>query len=302
VLALTAGASAASAAPSHAITAGARAALVRAPQPRGSKRVVPVFVQQLWAPLDTYRSYASTELGDISSELTALLSAEQAGDMAAARADWLAPHLHWLLIGQDDGAYGAFGALGRSIDGTAAGYVGGVRSAEFTGFHRIEYELWTADDLSAAAAQTTTLQALIAKLQRIGMDRELPKSATALQNWVLRAHEILEDADRDTLTGDDDYGSGTGVASVTADAQATAEILTLLKPVITPRAPKLEARCRSDLARIEWVADATRVDGDWVGITELPTLQREALDAAVGQATEDLAPISDIIHVLGAKL
>jgi hypothetical protein len=30
----------------------------------------------------------------------------------------LTAHLTWLKIGQDDGAYGAFGELGRAIDGT----------------------------------------------------------------------------------------------------------------------------------------------------------------------------------------
>jgi iron uptake system EfeUOB component EfeO/EfeM len=266
------------------------------------KQVIPVNPAQLFAPLAQYRTFTRAQLGDISTELPTLLGAEQAGDMSAARAAWLAPHLHWLEIGQDDGAYGAFGALGRSIDGTAAGYRGGVHNADFTGFHRIEYELWTADDISAAAAQTVTLENLIAKLRRIGMAKELPRSATALQNWVLRAHEILEDADRDTLTGDDDYGSATGVASVTADASATDEMLKLLEPVIEPRAPKLTARGEGDIARIQRVAKTTEVNGQWVAVAQLPQLQREQLDAAVGEALENLAPISDIIHVDGAQL
>ena len=37
---------------------------------------------------------------------------------------------------------------------------------------------------------------------------------------MLRPHEIFEDANRDTLSGEDEYGSGTALASLTADVAA----------------------------------------------------------------------------------
>ena len=90
-------------------------------------------------------------------------------------------HLAWLDIGQDDGAYGCFGALGGEIDGTAAGLVGGTASPQFTGFHKIELDLWTDGNLTAAAADTATLQQLV-KTRDSDPNRDLsfPRVRTAL--------------------------------------------------------------------------------------------------------------------------
>ncbi len=261
--------------------------------------VVPVVVGQLQLPIRAFRGYVGQRLTRLDAQLDTLLAAEHAGDLTAAQADWLPAHLSWLEIGEDDKAYSAFGGLGREIDGLAAGLVGGTASPQFTGFHKIEYDLWMMRDTSAAATDTIHLQSFLAQIPKAGLARWFPGTAHALSGWVLRCHEILEDAGRDTLTGDDDYGSGTDVASITADVTATREILTLLAPVINARAPGVLKAARRRLAQVVAAADSTILDGHWVGISQLLIRQRETLDAAVGSALETLAPISEIIRVAG---
>jgi len=107
---------------------------------------------------------------------------------------------------------------------------------------------------------------------------------------------------RDTLTGDDDYGSGTGLASVTADMAATRELLALLAPALAPRSPYLVAIAESQLTKALVAINSTRTDGSgWIGIAALPQLERERVDAAVGAALETLAPIPDVLHVGGGS-
>jgi high-affinity iron transporter len=260
---------------------------------------VPVVVGQLLLPIRTFRGDVEQRLTTLGGQLDTLLSAEQAGDLSTAQADWLPAHLSWQEIGEDDKFYTAFGELGREIDGMAAGLVGGIAGPQFSGFHKIEYDLWIQRDPAAAASDTIHLQSLLARISKVGLSRWLPGTAHALSGWVLRCHEILEDAGRDTLTGDDDYGSGTDVASITADVTATREILTLLAPVIDARAPGVVKAARRRLARVVAAADSTIVDGHWVGILQLPIRQRERLDSAVGSALEALAPVSEIIRVAG---
>ena len=55
---------------------------------------------------------------------------------------------------------------------------------------------------------------------KVPLSTYLPATATGIGNWLLRPHEVLEDALRDSLTADDDYGSGTDLASITADVAA----------------------------------------------------------------------------------
>jgi high-affinity iron transporter len=265
----------------------------------GPTYVVPVVVGELLVPIRTFRGDVEQHLATLDGQLATLLTAEQAGDLATAQADWLPAHLSWQEIGEDDKFYTAFGELGREIDGTAAGLVGGTAGPRFSGFHKIEYDLWVQRNPAAAATDTIHLQSLLARISKVGLTRWLPGTARALSGWVLRCHEILEDAGRDTLTGDDDYGSGTDVASITADVAATREMLTLLAPVIDARAPGVVKAARRRLALVVAAADATIVDGHWVGIRQLPIRQRERLDSAVGSALETLAPVSEIIRVAG---
>ena len=279
--------------------ASASIAGTRATERTRTKYVIDVFQGQLVQPMLSYRTYVNALLTQLKGQLTTLLAAEQAGNLTAAQAAWLPAHLSWLEIGQDDGAYGAFGALGAQIDGLANGHVGGTASANFTGFHRIEFDLWSRGDTSAAALDTMRLQALLARLEGIGMAKELPTSIAGLSAWVLRCHEILEDADRDSLTAYDNYGSGTDLASVTADVTATRELLTLLAPVIEPRTPRLLGLARAELRKLDRAADATLAGGQWVAVAALPGAQRERVDAAAGAALETLAPVSDLIHVAG---
>jgi high-affinity iron transporter len=261
--------------------------------------VVPVVVGELLLPIRSFRGYVRQRLSTLDGQLATLLAAERAGDLTSAQADWLPAHLSWLEVGEDDKAYSAFGELGREIDGTAAGLPGGVASPQFVGFHKIEYDLWVRRDTSAAVTDTIHLQSLLAQIPKRGLSRWIPGTAGALSNWVLRCHEILEDAERDTLTGDDDYGSDADVAAIAADVTATREMLRLLAPVIQVRGPGVVKTARSRLVQVITAADSTLVDGHWVGVMQLPIRQREKLDAAVGAALETLAPISDIIRVAG---
>ena len=133
----------------------------------------------------------------------------------------------------------------------------------------------------------------------IPIDTELPATDVGVANWVLRPHEILEDAMRDTLTGDDDYGSGTGLASITADVSAVGQLLGLLAPVLDPLAPNLVARADGQLSAVLAAVDQTEINGTWVAVGDLPTLARERVDAAVGAALETLAPIPDLLTSTG---
>jgi iron uptake system EfeUOB component EfeO/EfeM len=250
-------------------------------------------------PLDNYRVDVFHELVSVRSDVKTLAGAISAGNLAEAESDWLAAHLEWLDIGQDDGAYGCFGELGDEIDGTAAGLVGGTASPEFTGFHKVELDLWTDGNLSAAAADTATLQQLVKTLIAIPIGTEIPGTGAGIANWVLRPHEVLEDAVRDTLSGDDDYGSGTGDASITADVSAVSQMLGLLAPVLDPLAPHLIARANGQLNAVLAAVEQTQINGTWVALSDLSTLARERVDAAVGAVVETLAPIPDLLTSTG---
>jgi len=251
--------------------------------------------------LRAYRAYVAGQLSKLRSLLAVLSAATTSGNLAGARSAWLTAHLTWLGIGQDDGAYGAFGALGGEIDGLAAGHPQGTSDPGFTGFHRIEFDLWTRRDLRAAATDTSTLRKLLAQLMRTPVSTYLPATATGIGNWLLRPHEVLEDALRDSLTANDDYGSGTDLASITADVGAVRVLLSELEPGLHLLAPQLAGNARAELDTLLDAIKATRVNGAWVSIGALPIRQREQVDADLDAALETLAPLPDLLTSTGSN-
>jgi hypothetical protein len=260
------------------------------------------YIQAETQALYAYRVYVTNKFTKLHSQVQELITAIDSGNLATAEAAWLAPHLTWLDLGQDDGAYGAFGNLGRSIDGTAAGYPDGTSDPNFTGFHRIEFDLWTNHNLAAAATDAQKLLTFVNQLIAIPLSSasELPATKNGIAAWVLRPHEIMEDANRDTLTGDDEYGSDTALASLIADITADRMILGELAPVIDAVAPHLVGKASYQLQQLTNAIDADlKGDGGWVPIAKLPIAQRQKIDADVGAALETLAPIPDLITSTG---
>jgi hypothetical protein len=249
--------------------------------------------------LSKYRDYVEDKLVALRSQLRALATAIASGNLGQAESAWLTAHLTWLSIGQDDGAYGCFGTLGGEIDGLAAGHPEGTADPAFTGFHRIEFDLWTEQDLSAAATDTAALQGLLAQLMQVPLSTYLPGNANSIANWVLRPHEVLEDALRDSLSADDDYGSGSDLASLTADVAALQELLSNLDPVLDPLAPRLAPIASGQLDALIGAIDATRAGGAWVSVQDLPARQRQQIDADLGAALETLAPVPDLLTSTG---
>jgi high-affinity iron transporter len=246
-----------------------------------------------------YRYYVAAKLSLLRSQLALLASTIRAGSVRGAESAWLTAHRTWLEIGQDDGAYGCFGQLGGDIDGLAEGHPLGTADPHFTGFHRVEYELWTAHNAAAALSQTTTLQRLLARLMRAPLASYLPTDANGIAAWLLRPHEVLEDALRDSLTADDDYGSGSDLASLTADVSAVSEMLQLLRPILSPIALSPPTTAERQLNALISAIDATRRDGNQFALQDLPVRQRELVDADLGAVLETLAPLPDLLTSTG---
>ena len=102
-----------------------------------------------------------------------------------------------------------------------------------------------------------------------------------------RAHEILEDAVRDLLSGTDVRWSGAGVLGTAAGVAATTEVVKTLAPVLGQREGVL-AVVDADLRglRATLTSIKRRHGGSFPTTAQLTQLESERLDAAVGQAPE----------------
>ncbi len=168
---------------------------------------------------------------------------------AARRREWAAARDRWLRAGA---AYGALGALGDEI----------AADLDRLGAH--------GDDPAAA-------RRLVAAARRL--PSALRRADVSPLDYATRAHEILEDAQRDLFS-----------ARETADGvAATRTVIGTLRPVLSGRGDVL-AQVDSRLARLsQTLSDIRRAHGDWPGT--LGRAERERLTGRLGAALEALAGV-----------
>jgi iron uptake system component EfeO len=253
---------------------------------KGQPGILPVTNDDLIGPSKEYHAYVTAGLVRLVAQTAALAADVKSGNLAAAKKAWLTAHLTYETLGA---AYGTFGNFDDEIDGRPDGLIGGVHSAKWTGFYRVEYGLWhgeSAPSLAKAAGQ------LLGYVH--GLKAAFPAMEIDFLDLGLRTHEILENALEFQLTGHDDYGSGTTLATVAANITGTRELLTILHPLLVTRYTGLPA-VYTWLSRLEQLVNAQhKPDGRWTPVSGLSTTAREQIDAAASQALQELAPIAAI--------
>lgn len=247
--------------------------------------------EDLKAPNSAYQAYAAGVLTRLSGRVDAIGNDLRGGNIAAAQADWLAAQQEWERVGA---SYNSFGAAGTAVSGLPDGLPGGVQDSDFTGLHRLEYGLWHGQRPDQLLPVVDRLRGDIAHIQQnLGSD----DLAGDPKNLPLRAHEILEDAQRDHISGIDDQGAGAAYPMTLADIDVTRSVLDQLAPLIDPRAPQLRATLRTRLDELQAAVQATQDHSHWRSPAQTPPAARQAVNARLGAALEELAKVPRLLEV-----
>jgi iron uptake system component EfeO len=253
---------------------------------RGTPAILPVTDNDLLAPAREYHAYVAVGLNTLVSQTDAVAADVRSGNLGAARNAWLPAHLSYERLGA---AYDSFGTFDDEIDGRPDGLPGGVGSPQWTGFYRLEYGLWHGQSARELTGVANRLDADVRALRT-----SWPSTEISLLDIGLRTHEILENALEFQLSGHDDYGSGSTLATTQANIEGTLELLAILHPLLVVRYTGLPA-VYTWLGRLQRLLNQTKMpNGSMVPAARLSTSQREQIDAACSQALEELAPIAVI--------
>ncbi len=252
----------------------------------GGTAVLPLTADQVNSITQQARAYVVRGLATLVPQTAAITADIRAGHLSAARTAWLTAHLTWERLGS---AYGMFGSYDDEIDGLPFGLAKGVKDSGFTGFYRLEYGLWHGQSAAELTQPASRLEVDARQLQTSWPGIELA-TTQAVGDLALRTHEVLEDAMQNQLSGLDDFGSGTTLATFAAGIDATRAQLGILKPYLTTRYPQTSA-LYSSLNQLERLIDAEKTSQRWNPARDLSASQREQLDATAGQTVELLSPI-----------
>ena len=254
------------------------------PAPGPGSELRPLRSAAFRRPVSEYRAYAERQARGVVAATRRLRADIAAGDRAAAKRDWFAAYGRYLRLGA---AYGALGDLDRAIDGNPGSLPRGVHDRRFTGLHRVEYGLWTGAPLSSLAGPARVLAAdaerLAPRLRTMAIDP---------LTYATRAHEILEDAQRDMLSGVDAPWSGAGLRATAASLAATEEVVGTLRPLLGGRGSSYGPLEVEAAALRRALAGVRRAHGgSWPREESMTRAERERVDGALGSLLETLAAV-----------
>jgi high-affinity iron transporter len=251
--------------------------------PSGLPPLAPTAFSQ---PVRQYLRFAADELGLMEQQIPRLEQTLATDNRTGAESAWRTAYADYLRLGA---VYltGSIATLNQQINGNAGGLPGGVASPGFAGLHRIEYGLWTGAEPRGLLIWAERLKSDVHTLRET-----IGEVAITPLEYATRAHEILEDAIRDLLSGADVPWSGEGVLATDAGLEATEEVISTLQPllkgregagqVVNAELPPLRSTIRALAA-----AHGGRLPSD----NQLSQQEAESLDSAMGDALEALAQV-----------
>jgi hypothetical protein len=251
----------------------------------------PVPASAFTAPENQYRSYAQGWIARAIADALVLEHALLTNHRTAAMAAWGATWSDYLHLGA---VYlsGEAATANSAIDGIPGELPGGTSDPRFTGLHRIEMGLWTGQSLSSLIGFDVRLRHDLAGLRAVVAHVEI----TPLE-YATRSHEIIEDAQRDLLSGMDVQWSGQGVLGTAAGVAATEEVFHTLEPLISGR-ENTEGEVRSELLMLGGLLASIRHNhhGEYPSLSELGRYEHAQLNGYVAGALSALEQMPGVLE------
>ncbi len=238
-----------------------------------------------------YASYVEDQSAQLLEKTAEFVGLYQAGDDDAARELYADARTHWERI---ETVAESFGDLDPMMDAREADLEPG---AEFTGWHRIEKDLWPAraKEYQALSNKERVVYAddLLANTETLdGRIQELEFSIDAIADG---SRGLLEEVATGKVTGEEEYWSRTDLWDFQANLDGSRKGFDLLEPVIAGRDAKLADKIEYQFGAVQGLLDATKKGDEFVTYDKLTKKQVKAMSDAVNALGESMAEVSAVL-------
>jgi len=237
----------------------------------------------LTAATESYQRYVKSQTDALLVKTQEFVDAVKAGDAAKAKVLFPIARTYWERI---EPVAEIFGDLDPKIDGRED-------EEPFTGFHRLERDLWLDFDISNS---TPIADQLMADVKEI-VARANAEKLTPLQ-LANGAKELLDEVATGKITGEEDRYSHTDLWDFAANVEGSKAAVQALRPVLEERNPALVSQLDSAFASVEGTLGKHR-DGDgWRLHNTLSQAELKELTDVINALAE---PISKVAAVVAAR-
>ncbi|GIE95852.1 iron uptake system protein EfeO [Paractinoplanes rishiriensis] len=236
---------------------------------------------------DGYRRYVSSQTDALVTRTGEFVTAVKAGDVAGAKALFPVARTYYERI---EPVAEIFGDLDPKIDGREDG---ATAELPFTGYHRLEKDLWVAGDVSGSGPIADQLLADVKQIAAKARAERL--SPLQLANG---AKELLDEVANSKITGEEDRYSHTDLWDFAANVDGSQAAVSALRPALEQRDPELVKQIDAAFTGVENELAKHRAGDGWKLHTQLTEAELKGLTDVINALAE---PISKIAGVIARK-
>jgi iron uptake system component EfeO len=235
-----------------------------------------------------YAAYVKDQAEQLLAGTEAFVAAYKAGKDDEARALYAATRMHWERI---EPVAESFGDLDPKTDLREADLEKGQK---WTGWHRIEKDLWPAraegyKQLSTAE-RAEYADDLLANTQTLyDKTRKITFTADQIANG---ARGLLDEVAKSKVTGEEEYWSRTDLYDFQANIDGARVAFEGLKPLLEKKDPELAAQITAKFAALQKLLDETKQGDGFVSYDDLSKEQVKQLSDAVNALSEPLSQLA----------
>jgi iron uptake system component EfeO len=264
-----------------AVLAGGAALMAIAGANAADNAVSPLDLVQ---PISDYKIYVVGEVDTLVGETRRFADAIKSGDLAAARALYAPTRIHYERI---EPIAELFSDLDVAIDSRADDHEKQEADETFTGFHRLEYLLFSQRSLADAGPFADRLVADVLDLQARVKGLTVPPD-----KMVGGAAALIEEVAASKISGEEDRYSGTDLWDFQANVDGAEKIVDLLRPLTEKADPALSQKIDANFASVDAIlAKYALPGGGYEDYSKLSEADRTALQGPVTTLAEDLSSL-----------
>ena len=231
-----------------------------------------------------YQRYVNSQADSLLAKTTEFVDAVKANKVEDAKALFPVARTYWERI---EPVAESFGDLDPKIDGREEVIAEGQ---EFTGFHRLEKDLWTT---GLVADSPTVADGLLTNVKEI-VDKAKTVELTPLQ-LANGAKELLDEVATGKITGEEDRYSHTDLWDFRANVDGSQAAVAALRPVIQEKDAALLATLDTNFKALDDLLEKQRKGDGFKLYTELTDPEIKDLAAAVDALGEPISKVAEAV-------
>lgn len=237
--------------------------------------------------VEDYKRYVVSQADELVPATEAFAAAIKAGDVAKAKALYPTTRTYWERI--EPVAESFPNDLDPRVDLREADLTAGQK---WTGFHRLEKDLWVTGlqpDSAAVADQ------LVADVKELNAGVKAPEWTIDVTQIAGGAQGLLDEIAATKITGEEDIFSHTDLWDFDANVEGSRTAVASVRPILDERNPDLGKRVDQRFADVEALLAKYRDGEGFVLYTTVNEPQRKELSRAIDTLSKEVSQVQGVV-------